>query len=109
MQSDQDRWSEELLINKKKITFHIDTGADCNVMSAKSFHMLDVKLHASSCNLVAYSGHKMEPFGKMSITCVYKGGEHSIDFEIIESDAPAILGRETSTTCGIWLKGAHRL
>lgn len=97
---DQDRWSEELLISKKRVKFRIDTGADCNVMSAKTFHSLNItgKLHASGCKLVAYSGHKMEPLGKTSVTCLYKGQKHKIDFEIIEKDAPAILGRETSTT-----------
>ncbi|KAJ8336302.1 hypothetical protein SKAU_G00396450 [Synaphobranchus kaupii] len=39
----------------------------------------------------------MEPLGKTSITCLYKGQKHRIDFEIIQKDAPAILGRETST------------
>lgn len=51
--SDQDRWSAELYINKKKVMFQIDTGADCNVMSGETFHKLNVvRLRPSSCTLV---------------------------------------------------------
>lgn len=48
---------------------------------------------ASSFKLVTYSG----PLGKTSITCVFKGQKHSIDFENMARDAPVILGRQTST------------
>lgn len=34
--------------------------------------------------------------GKTSLTCQYKGPEYQIDFEIIQKEAPAILGGETS-------------
>lgn len=39
----------------------------------------------------------MEPLGQTSMTCQYKGQKHKIDFEMIEKDALAILGRDTST------------
>lgn len=67
---EKDKWTEELTINEKKVMFRIDTGADCNVQSASTFQALkvDKELHASRCRLVAYSGHKMEPLGKESIT-----------------------------------------
>lgn len=95
--SDNDRWTEEL-INEKKVRFGIDTGADCNVVSAKTFQALklDNELHASRCRLVAYSGHKMEPLCKTSLTCQYKGQAHQIDFEIVERDAPALVGNSWS-------------
>lgn len=44
---DTDRWSEVLLINEKKVTFRIDTGADCNVMSAKTLKTLNQQPAAS--------------------------------------------------------------
>ncbi|MEQ2212264.1 hypothetical protein XENOCAPTIV_028381 [Xenoophorus captivus] len=39
----------------------------------------------------------MVPLGRTSLTSTYKGQKHKIDFEIIQKDAPFILGRETCT------------
>lgn len=73
--SDNDRWTEELIINEKKVRFRIDTGADSNVLSAKTFQSLklDKELHASHCKLGEYSCHRMELLGNTSLTCQYKG------------------------------------
>ena len=71
---DKERWTEKLIINSRKVTFKLDAGAECNVMSEKTFRMLDVKgrLRSSNCKLVTYSGHKMAPLGKRALTCQFK-------------------------------------
>lgn len=35
-EGDEQKWTEDLTINKKKLLFKLDTGAECKVMSAKN-------------------------------------------------------------------------
>ncbi|KAJ8358792.1 hypothetical protein SKAU_G00153170 [Synaphobranchus kaupii] len=100
---DNEKWTENLIINSRNVTFKLDTGAECNVMSEKTFSSLDIRgrLKASNCKLVTYSGHKMAPLGKKALTCQFKGQKHRIEFEIIQQEAPAILGRATCQKLGM--------
>ena len=40
---DDDEWTQELNINRRKVKFKLDTGAGCNVMSADTFNTLDIR------------------------------------------------------------------
>lgn len=103
VKTEDEMWTENLKINRKSVTFKLDTGAECNVISEKTYSSLDIKgrLSASKCKLVAYTGHKMTSLGKKLITCEYKGQKHKIEFEIIQKDAPAILGRDACQKLGL--------
>lgn len=63
---DDDDWTQDLIINGRNVTFNLDTGAKCNVMSAQTFNARDIrgKLTKSTCKLVAYFGHKTAPLGE---------------------------------------------
>lgn len=72
---DDDDWTQDLIINRRNVTFNLDTGAKCNVMSAQTFNALDIR------------GRRE----KKSLTCVCKGQKHKIEFEIVQQHVPAIL------------------
>lgn len=90
-------WTKKLKINGKEVSFKLDTGAECNVLAEKSYRSLKTssRLKASSCKLLTYSGHQMSPVGKATLICEYKGKSHELDFQIIDTNAPAILGRDS--------------
>lgn len=73
--SEENPWYETLRVNKKAVTFKLDTGVDCNAMSVKTLNELNVRgqLRASKCKLVAFFGQKISPLGKRALTCEYKG------------------------------------
>lgn len=103
-------WTEKLKINGKDVSFKLDTGAECNVLAEKSYRSLETraKLQVSSCKLLTYSGHQMSPVGKATLICKYKGKSHEVDFQIIDANAPAILGRETCEKLGM-VKRIHEV
>lgn len=109
--SDKARWTERLNINGQNVSFKLDTGAECNVLAERTFRSLGCNttlMKKSGCKLVTYSGHQMSPVGKVTLTCKYKEIKHEIDFQIIDRDAPAILGRETCEALGM-IKRVHEI
>jgi hypothetical protein len=107
---EKEKWSELLKIRDKKVKFKLDTGAECNVLSLKTYNSLGIteKLSKSTCKLLAYSGHQMSPLGQNQLTCEYKGQKHIIQFQIVERDPPAILGRSTCQSLGL-IKRIHEV
>lgn len=103
-------WTEKLTINNKVVPFKLDTRADCNAMSVETFNALSTsgKLKASSSKLIAFFGQRMSPLGKIALTCEYKRQKHSIEFEIIQQDVPAILGGAACVKLGL-LKRMHNI
>lgn len=106
----EEKWTEQLRINKKVVTFKLDTGADCNAMSVKTLNALEVRgrLKASKSKLVAFFGEKTAPLGKKTLTCEYKGQKHNIEFEITQQDVPAILGGAICLKLGL-VKRMHNV
>lgn len=101
---EKDKWTETLKVNKRVLSFKLDTGAECNVSSYKDFRAVagkSVTMRKSNCVLVAYSGHKMEPKGKVKLICQFKDNEAEIEFQIIEKDSPGILGRSACRELGL--------
>lgn len=67
MKTEKEKWTETLCINGRNVTFKLDTGAECNVISHRVFKSLKLKsetLSVSHCKLVTYSGHRMAPKGQ---------------------------------------------
>jgi len=77
MESENKKWTQEFRINNCILTFKLDTGAECNVLSYKDFEKTSktTSLKKSNCSLVTYSGHTMEPKGKAMLKCGYKDNE----------------------------------
>ncbi|RXN08425.1 retrotransposon-like family member retr-1 [Labeo rohita] len=104
MESETKKWTQEFSINNSLLTFKLDTGAECNVLSFKDFEKTSNKtttLKKSNCTLVTYSGHTMETKGKVWLKCGYKDTEFDLEFQIVEEDSPAILGREACSKLGL--------
>lgn len=99
---EDEKWTEKLKINQKRVTFKLDTGAECNAMSVQTLNALDVKgrLRVSKSKLVAFFGQKVTPLGRRALTRVYKGQKHQIEFEIIQN-VPAVLGGSTCLKLGL--------
>lgn len=60
------KWTENLIINAKAVTFKSDTDADCHAMSVRTSNALEVgrKLRPSRSAPVASSGQRVAPPGK---------------------------------------------
>ena len=102
--SDSNKWTQQLKINNSVLTVKLDSGAECNVLSMRDFERItnkDAVLQKSGCKLVTYSGHMIATKGKTKLKCDYKDKEYELEFQIIERDSPAILGRESCTTLGL--------
>ncbi|KAL0199684.1 hypothetical protein M9458_002871, partial [Cirrhinus mrigala] len=56
-----------------------------------------VSLCKSNCVLVAYTGYKMDPKGTTKLIRQFKDNEAETEFQVIEKDSPAILGRSACT------------
>ena len=84
-------WQATLTINEKKVFFKIDTGAQCNVISKRTYHQISkTPLKKSNTKLVAFGGHKL-------MACEYKGKYTLAEFEVVEQDVPDILGLPSCT------------
>ncbi len=103
MESENKKWTQEFRINNCILTFKLDTGAECNVLSYKDFEKTSktTSLKKSNCSLVTYSGHTMEPKGKAMLKCGYKDNEFELELQIVDEDSPAILGRESCSRLGL--------
>lgn len=110
MQQESQKWKQELKINDCMLNLKLDTGAECNVLSVKDFRKVanERALLKSSCKLVTYSGHTMEPKGKAILKCDYKGNECHLEFQVVERDSPAILGRDACSRLGL-VKRVYKL
>ena len=51
--------------------------------------------------MVSYSGHKIIPIGKARFQCQHKNVIHQITFQIIDEEAPSLLGRKTCLELGL--------
>ncbi|CAL9700809.1 unnamed protein product [Knipowitschia caucasica] len=100
---DDKKWKEVLKINGQKLTFRLDTGADCNVLPLSTFNQVAQRsaLQKSNFKLVTYSRHKMEPLGKAILNCQYNAEIRQLEFQIIETDLPAILGGDSCAQMGL--------
>lgn len=104
LQNGVQQWTETLKVNNQKLIVKLDTGADCNVISVRDLDALKVDrsdIRKSGCSLVTYSGHKMSPLGQQRLECQYKDKLYTFEFQVIEQNTCAILGRESCNTLGV--------
>ena len=66
-------WQTTVKVNEHNITFKIDTGAQCNVLSKETYDRIcQQPLRKSHAKLVAFGGHRMSSLGKAVILCEHK-------------------------------------
>ena len=86
------------------MNFKIDSGADCNVISQSLFDRLPVENKQSrqcKAKLKVYDGRRINPRGKVSLACEYKGKFTVMDFILVEKDLPPILGLKSCLGLGL--------
>ena len=88
---------------KKTVNFQIDTGARYNVMSQDTFYSVGIKtaLKPTSKKLTSFSGHKLKPTGIVQLPCKIQGNNFDIDFYVVDSSVPSVLGWSTCREIGL--------
>lgn len=99
-------YSETLEINNHTCTVKLDTGAECKVLSGRDLKTLKVKVSGDSMQkshrkLGTFSGHQIDQKGKKTLNCQYKEKVFDLECQVIEQDAPAILGRSACLQMGL--------
>ena len=100
----QDDWHVMLKIAGTNVNFKLDSGADCNVISASLFDRLPVaQKQDRQCKAKpkVYDGRKITPKGKASLVCEYKGKFTVLEFILVEQDLPPILGLKSCLELGL--------
>ena len=94
-------WQVQLVVSKQKLSFKIDTGAQCNVISKATLGIVSkAPLVKSNARLVAFGGHRIMPSGKVTLLCEHKKRLYPIQFEVVDG-VPNVLGLKTSTELNI--------
>jgi len=96
-------WYETLKINDQPIRIQIDTGAKCNVMSAKTFMQLNIDVIKTKpdTSLKSYSGHSIKPKYAVNLPCTYKNKKSIVKFYIVDINATTVLGGKASSYFGL--------
>ncbi|UYV64144.1 K02A2.6-like [Cordylochernes scorpioides] len=84
-----DKWSAVIIINGKKTTVHLDTGAQINVLPHKVINQwpLRPEIRPTSLKAFAYGNTELPIVGKCNVLCQY--GEKKGMFEFIVADVEA--------------------
>ena len=86
-------WKATIKVNDRHTTFKLDTGAQCNVISKKTYDQISKRpLLKSKTKLVTFSGHKLKACGKASMVCEYKQNLNVVEFEEVQQNVPSVLG-----------------
>ncbi|XP_061193379.1 uncharacterized protein K02A2.6-like [Saccostrea echinata] len=95
MENSKREWTAHLKIGNKSLRMKMDTEAQVNVMSKKTFDSISsgkINLTKSKAKLLSYSGHKIKPCGKAVLTGAYKGKFYNLDFHVVNDDVSTVLG-----------------
>ncbi|UYV64780.1 K02A2.6-like, partial [Cordylochernes scorpioides] len=84
-----DKWSAVIIINGKKTTVHLDTGAQINVLPHKVINQWPSRpeIRPTSLKAFAYGNTELPIIGKCNVLCQY--GEKKGMFEFIVADVEA--------------------
>ena len=100
--ADTEEWEVNIRMNEQRVTFKIDTGAQCNVISKETYDKVSRQpLTKSRAKLTAFGGHKIRACGKTVIACEYKEKYTPVEFEVVEQHVPSVLGLKTCTEMGL--------
>ncbi len=98
----KDEWKVNFDINKKQVSFCIDTGADCNVIPLSVLHSVSsVPVMQLSTKLRVFGGKHLHTCGSTTLPVNYKGNNWSIKFFVVDSDVPCIIGHKSSLDLGL--------
>ena len=87
----------------RKLTLQADTGADANAINKKTFDELfpDVELEESTFLLQNFDKQVVKPIGSFRCFLRWKDHKYRVKIEVMGTDTPNILSRETTFLMGI--------
>ena len=87
----------------RKLTLQADTGADANAINKKTFDKLfpDVELERSTFLLQNFDKWLIKPIGCFRCFLRWKDHKYRVQIEVMGTDTPNILSRETTFLMGI--------
>ena len=90
----------------RKLTLQADTGADVNAINKKTFDQLfpKVELEESTFLLQNFDKQLVKPIGSFRCFLRWKGHKYRVKIEVMGTDTPNILSRETTFLMGILKK-----
>ena len=90
----------------RKLTLQVDTGADANAINKKTFDQLfpEVELEESTFILKNFNKRLIKPIGSFRCFLRWKGHKYRVQIEVMGTDTPNILSRETTFVMGILKK-----
>ena len=90
----------------RKLTLQADTGADENAINKKTFDQLfpEVELEESTFLLQNFDKRLVKPIGSFRCFLRWKGHKYRVKIEVMGTDTPNILSRETTFLMGILKK-----
>ena len=90
----------------RKLTLQVDTGADANAINKKTFDQLfpEVELEESTFVLRNFDKRLIKPIGSFRCFLRWKGHKYRVQIEVMGTDTPNILSRETTFLMGILKK-----
>lgn len=93
-QDHKNSWWKEIVINGKKVSCKLDTGAEANVMPASVFERLPGKprLQKTKTVLTAYGNSKIQPLGTTTLEARINEKKQLLEFYIVDIRAPTIIG-----------------
>lgn len=77
-----------------ELKFKLDTGAQVNVIPLREYDSLkdECKIQPTSRRLTGYGGEKLAVKGTCTLRCRYKERDMLLDFYIVDTQAPPVLG-----------------
>lgn len=96
-------WIETVKVNEHPVTFQLDTGAKCNVLSHRLYKQLSSEtLQSCKTPLRSYSGHQITCLGTTHMLCSYNNKpQQRVKFYVVDIDSQAVLGAGTCQELGL--------
>ena len=79
------------------MSFKLDTGAECNVISKEVYNSVSKQPpQRMRTKLIAFGGHKLNPYGKTHLLCEYRGKYRVLEFIIVDGNVQNVFGKKCS-------------
>ena len=101
--STKEKYPHQVLVNasvgpaKQEMQFKMDTGAEVNVLPSKYVDQIKGvrPLKPTKHKLYGYSGQALKLERKLKIECQHKGMSEHLEFYVLDTNAPAVLGLQS--------------
>uniref|UniRef100_A0A1Y1JV53 RNA-directed DNA polymerase n=1 Tax=Photinus pyralis TaxID=7054 RepID=A0A1Y1JV53_PHOPY len=87
-------WKENVTINGIKISFKLDTGAQCNVLPLKWLEKVQKQKELKEINqtIITYGNNRIKVKGYVILNCKLRNTEYKLKFIVVDVESDPILG-----------------